>query len=295
VRLRPYRQDDFDRVADLFDSIALEAYGFNDQPREELLKYFTAPTTDVEQDVRLAFDGDRLVGYVDVDTQDGASWWSEVRVAVGEDNAAIAPVLLDWAEQRAGQGIVRLWAPSTLSELREAFERAGFRRSRASYRMEIEFDGGPAPAQAPAGIEIRPLGDGDPRRAYEAHQEAFEDSWEFHPEPFDEWRHWVLDTESFDPSLWFLAWEGDEVAGVSICRERSGIGWVGILAVRRPWRRRGLGRALLQHSFVEFHRRGLDRVGLGVDAESLTGANRLYEAAGMQVVRELDFFEKRLG
>jgi mycothiol synthase len=82
---------------------------------------------------------------------------------------------------------------------------------------------------------------------------------------------------------------------IAVCRVRSGIGWVGIHAVRRPWRRRGLGRALLQHSFVELHRRGYDRVGLGVGAESLTGANRLYESAGMQVVRQVDIFEKRLG
>jgi GNAT superfamily N-acetyltransferase len=295
VILRPYREDDFERVADLFEAIAVHAYGVNDQPREELLKYFTAPTTNVEEDVRVAFEGDRLVGYADVDTQDGASWWSEVRVAPGEDHDAIAPVLLDWAEQRAGPGILRLWAPSTLAELHDAFEHAGYRRSRASYRMEIELDEEPDPPATIAGIEIRLLGDGDPRLAYEAHQEAFEDSWEFHPEPFDEWRHWVIDTESFDPSLWFLAWDGSEVAGVSICRVRSGLGWVGILAVRRPWRRRGLGRALLQHSFCELHRRGYDRVGLGVDAESLTGAHRLYEAVGMRVVRQLDFFEKRLG
>jgi mycothiol synthase len=295
VILRPYREDDFDRVAELFDAIAVEAYGVNDQPREELLKYFTAPTTNVEEDVRLAFEGDRIVGYADVDTQDGAAWWSEVRVAAGEDVAAIAPALLDWVEGRAGPGILRLWAPSTLPELCEAFESVGYRRSRASYRMEIELDEEPDPPTPIEGIEIRALDDDDPRLAYEAHQKAFADSWEFHPEPFDEWRHWLLDGESFDPLLWFLAWDGSDVAGVSICRVRSGIGWVGILAVRRPWRRRGLGRALLEHSFRELHRRGLERVGLGVDAESLTGAHRLYEAAGMRVVRRLDFFEKRLG
>ena len=71
-------------------------------------------------------------------------------------------------------------------------------------------------------------------------------------------------------------------------------GWVGILGVLREWRRRGIGRALLLHAFHEFKRRGLPRAGLGVDAESLTGANRLYESAGMHVVRQLDFFEKQL-
>jgi mycothiol synthase len=179
--------------------------------------------------------------------------------------------------------------------MRAAFEAAGYRRVRASYRMEIDLEEPIEEVAPPDGIEIRTLREDDLEAAYEVHQEAFLDSWEFHPEPFDEWRHWVVDNQSFDPDLWFLAWDGPDLAGVAICRVRTGIGWVGILAVLRPWRRRGIGHALLRQSFREFQRRGCDRVGLGVDAESLTGANRLYEAVGMHVVRQLEFFEKRLG
>ena len=63
------------------------------------------------------------------------------------------------------------------------------------------------------------------------------------------------------------------------------MGWVGTLGVRRPWRKRGIGLALLRHSFNEFYRRGKRKVGLGVDAQNLTGALRLYESAGMQSTR----------
>lgn len=295
MNLRPYRDDDFDRVAELFEAISLEAYGSYDQPREELLKYFTAPTTNLEDDVRLAFAGDRLVGYVDADSQIAASWWADVRVAPREDTATIVPALLEWAERRAGAGVVHVYAPSTLSAMADAFEAAGYRRTRSSFRMEIDVDEPLTPVAPPAGIEIKTLEADQLQAAYEVHQEAFLDSWEFHPEPFEEWRHWVVDAASFDPGLWFLAWDGPDLVGVSICRVRSGIGWVGILAVLRPWRRRGIGNALLRDSLREFQRRGFDRVGLGVDAESETGANRLYEAAGMHVVRRLDIFEKRLG
>jgi ribosomal protein S18 acetylase RimI-like enzyme len=69
---------------------------------------------------------------------------------------------------------------------------------------------------------------------------------------------------------------------------------VNVLGVRRPWRRRGLALALLLHSFHELEARGMDRVALGVDAESLTGAVRLYEKAGMRVVRQSDTWEKPL-
>jgi ribosomal protein S18 acetylase RimI-like enzyme len=66
------------------------------------------------------------------------------------------------------------------------------------------------------------------------------------------------------------------------------------LGVRRPWRKRGIGLALLRHSFNEFYRRGKRKVGLGVDAQNLTGALRLYENAGMHVDQAFDFYEKEL-
>lgn len=97
--------------------------------------------------------------------------------------------------------------------------------------------------------------------------------------------------------VWCLvAEDGGEIAGISVCRpEREGrpdMGWVGTLAVRKPWRRRGLGLALLLHSFRELRSRGRKRVGLGVDGENTTGAVRLYQRAGMRVARRRDTYER---
>ncbi len=85
-----------------------------------------------------------------------------------------------------------------------------------------------------------------------------------------------------------MAFDGSEVAGVVVNRYRD-IAWVWQLAVRRAWRKRGLGLALLLHSFNEFYQRGDRAVGLGVDAQSLTGATRLYEKAGMHVTRRVRY------
>ena len=118
---------------------------------------------------------------------------------------------------------------------------------------------------------------------YETHQETFADQPDFERDPFDEWQQWSY-REPFDPELWFLALDGDELAGVLLGRgERGGdatLGWVNILGVRVPWRGRGLGLALLQHAFREFQRRGRARAGLGVDGAN-PSAVRLYERAGM--------------
>ena len=295
MNLRPASRDDLDAIVALFEASKLayeEPYG----SEEELRLWLTSPKVDLARDVRLAFEDDRLVGYVDVDPlgEQPVRWWCDVRVHPDADFARLVPELLGWAERRAGEGILRTWAPASLVALRREFERAKLRRIRASYRMEIDLSDELPAATFPDGVEVRTLRKGEERVAYEVHEETFEDSWEHTREPFEEWQHYLVNTESFDPSLWFLAWARDQPAGVAICRLRSGIGWVGILGVRRPWRRRGLGRALLLHAFGEFRRRGLPRAALGVDAESLTGANRLYESAGMHVARQLDFFEKTL-
>jgi ribosomal protein S18 acetylase RimI-like enzyme len=92
--------------------------------------------------------------------------------------------------------------------------------------------------------------------------------------------------------------DGEEITGLCLCRRRdwedSDMGWVDVLGVRRRWRRQGLALAMLHFAFDKFRRMGKLRAGLGVDANSLTGATRLYEKAGMHVAREFYTYEKEL-
>jgi mycothiol synthase len=113
---------------------------------------------------------------------------------------------------------------------------------------------------------------------------------------FEDWQHWFLG-ENHDWSLFFLAEADGEAAGVALCRPKpteTDIGAIRVVGVRSGWRRQGVGRALMLHAFREFRRRGMRGASLGVDAESLTGAQRLYTSVGMHVDRESDIFEKRL-
>ena len=86
------------------------------------------------------------------------------------------------------------------------------------------------------------------------------------PSQLAKWEHWIATDETFKPSLWFIAMDGEEIAGVCLCRqyeyEDRDMGWVNILGVRRPWRRQGLGLALLHHAFNEFRKMGRLRAGL---------------------------------
>jgi ribosomal protein S18 acetylase RimI-like enzyme len=162
---------------------------------------------------------------------------------------------------------------------------------------------GPVPDPIfPEGITLRTYEtDADAELMYLAVQGSFRDHFGFVEEPVEEglkrFKHFWLE-EGFDPTLLFIAMDGDQVAGVNLCRPHSfddpDMGWVGTLGVLRPWRKRGLGLALLRHSFNEFYRRGKRKVGLGVDAQNLTGALRLYENAGMHVHQAYDQYEKEL-
>ena len=72
------------------------------------------------------------------------------------------------------------------------------------------------------------------------------------------------------------------------------MGWIGTIGVRRSWRKKGLGLALLKYSFGEFYKRGTTTIGLGVDASNPTGATRLYQRAGMCAASEFVTYEKEL-
>jgi mycothiol synthase len=172
----------------------------------------------------------------------------------------------------------------------------GYEPVRHFWRMVIDLERAPEPV-VPGGIEIRLLRDAEERHAlYETLEEAFEDHWEHRPRTFEEWSKNVFAVEGYDPSLVWIALEGDELVAANVCfwKRHGDWGWVGSIGVRPAWRRRGIAETLLETSFAEFFRRGERRVGLGVDAQSPTGATRLYEKAGMRIFWEAVVYEKEL-
>jgi mycothiol synthase len=148
----------------------------------------------------------------------------------------------------------------------------------------------------PEGFAPRTFEREDARAVFEADIEAFEDHWDPLDVTFEEWQAYFLGSSDFKPELWFLVEDGEELAGFSLCSKRDGehAGHVHVLGVRRPWRRRGLGKALLLHSFRELRAHGCEQARLNVDAENLTGALRLYEDAGMHVVHRTARWAKDL-
>ena len=256
------------------------------------------PPWDLATDAVVAVRGGSVVGYGDLGDQakDGSVLWLDVR---GEASAEVHAELERRAlERRSPDGVVRATADESDGVLRAIFEARGYELIRSSYRMGIEVDEGTFSPLWPDGAVLRTAVEGvDEPLLHELNERSFADHWGHTPTPYEEWLHWLRSMGVFDPSLWFIAEVDGAPAGVAICRPFDhgdpDCGWVSVLGVRREHRRAGLGTALLTHALAEFQRRGRLRAGLGVDAESTTGAVGLYERAGMRVLWRWDIWERR--
>lgn len=277
---------------------------------------WVSPGFNPAEDTRLVFaPNGEMVGYIEVWTtgKPPIHPWIWARVDPRYEGLGIGTYLLTWGERRAEKALdevpVDLRVAPQVGTYREAtkakklFEDIGYHRTRSSYTMRIKLEAVPPAPEWPAGITLRIFSpETDLEAVYRAADESFSDHYGYVDTPFEEglqrFKHFMTGYAGFDPTLWFMAMDGEEVAGVCLCRnhgyDNPDIGFINTLGVRRPWRKRGIGLALLRHSFGEFYRRGKRGAGLGVDAENLTGALRLYENAGMFVHRAFDRFEKEL-
>lgn len=270
-----------------------------------------------------------LRGRSDLDESDIRSWWRTadldagtflihkdgclaaagtllVRGDAGELSAAVHPdyrggglgnALAALAEQRAvaaGLRVLRVDVYAENERAVELLEQRGHEDVRHFYIMGIDVaEPSPLPVWPP-GISGDRFRSDDARAFHATLVEAFSDEWGSVAMEFDEWRRLRIDADDFDPELWFVARDGDDVVGAERCERLYGGGWISSLGVRKQWRRRGLGLALLRLAFAEFHRRGEAIVRLGVDSENTTDATKLDERAGMAVESEQVVYEKVL-
>jgi mycothiol synthase len=291
IAVRTATVDEAPAIQTLLEKHALASFGERELSEEEIRSWFGQQ----KLEFRVAERGGELIGYLDVQLQESGRFPADVRTI----DAEAAAVLLAEAEQigrKGGANVVRSFVQGDDPVLRPVLEDAGWWPIRYSFQMRIDLDGELPEPEWPAGLAPRNFRPGEEERVYEAHQDAFADHWEHDRYSFDDWREFNLTRHGFDPSLWWLVDDGEELAAISLnAWHFSGdpqYGWIHVLGVRPQWRKRGLATALLHHSFRDFRDRGATRVGLGVDGENTTGAVRLYEKVGMRPERRTDTYEK---
>jgi mycothiol synthase len=316
--IRPATWDDLEGVSDLLNAWSMNYLGIHKFRLDDQRREWQTPKFNLQESTRVAVTPDgQIVGYYEI-------WdlvYPPVRVHVwgrihpDHEGRGLGTRLLDWGIQTARRALqvapaeakvtLGIQVLNTHADAHRLFENHSFRLSRHFLQMVIDLDGTPVEADWPDGIEVRSMVRGqDERKIIQAFCDSFQDHWGHVEAPFEDtynrWMNFIDDNPDFDPALWFIAEENGNIAGISLCWEKSfsdpKMGWVGTLGVLRPWRRRGLGLALLRHSFARLYERGQRKIGLGVDAQSLTGATRLYEKAGMRSDPryQVSFFELEL-
>jgi mycothiol synthase len=311
--IRPPTLAGLDKVVALDNAISLAEVGEQTSSADVTRMFWEEPTRTLADDNWvIAGPNGRLVADANVYTF--APWTVcefEAHVHPEHTGLGLGSALLEAVEARARRDLPRAPARARVTLVGMAHRgnapaqallaACGFRAVRLWKQMAIATDQlPPTPVPAPDGIDIRTLRRGvDEHAVWLASEEAFEDHWNYAPMPYEEFLYFRVDgAPDFDAELWFVAWDGAEIAGVAICRTRaegmSDTGRVSLLGVRRPWRRRGVGLALLDTALRAFQQRGQPRVSLSVDGSSQTDAWRLYERAGLRTTHESTVFEKEL-
>ncbi|HSK94128.1 MAG TPA: GNAT family N-acetyltransferase [Candidatus Angelobacter sp.] len=271
---------------------------------------------DPARDVVLVEDGGEIVatGRTEwVDTRDGAFREYRHNATVHPDHRGrgIGTAILLELERRQRAlaathaqerpTVFMTWAPAGRSG--EALLRShGYQPARWFIDMLRPTLEGVDELPLPAGLELRPVTEDQHETIWRANREAFRDHWGGSDESLEQ-LHRILDDPDTDPELWLVAWDGAEVAGGvwneirTAENEQLGVrrGWLESVFTRRPWRRRGLARALIGRSLSLLRERGMTSAMLGVDADNPTGALGLYEAAGFTVHDRFVALRKPMG
>jgi mycothiol synthase len=285
------------------------------QTLADLEREFNDPWSNPETDALAAFTPEgQLVGlartFQNPQPEDEVRCWLMVEVDPAWRTSGLEEALVDWAEERGRQRLL-LTSGESVRVLRSGLqdtqrvrqmqlEQRGFSSVRYFYRMQRDLKEPIAPVQLPGDLALRvytPELDGAVHAAF---NEAFRDHWSFDPITAEEWQLFVVGRTSFRPDLTYVVMAGEEVAGFTIngispeenARHGRSEGWVEELAVRRPWRKRGVATALLCASMHAFKAEGLQHAMLGVDTQNLCGALRVYESVGFKSIKRYITFAK---
>lgn len=314
--IRPATIDDVAAAATIWKAISIDMGQPEEPDLDDMRNDWQRPEFDITNSVRVVEDAQGQAVAV-------ASLWDlgkppvhpELDVNVHPDHTGkgIEEHLFAWLEDTGQRVLERVPEDARVTfetgthtgytPHEQLYERLGYEPTRYWLRMKIDMDAAPPVAQVAEGFSIRTFNYPDELEAMvRAQTEAFHDHYGHIEQPIEyrieRWGQALAKDRLMDPSLFFLAVEDatGEIAALSLCRnEEWGVpehAYVNVLGVRPAYRKRGLGLAMLHHTFGEFWKRGRKMVTLHVDADSITGATRLYERAGMHADQKWVSYEK---
>jgi mycothiol synthase len=269
--------------------------------------YANLKNCDLEKDMVMVEHNGNLIGYKRV------TWWldKESGAYIYEHFGFLLP---EWRGKGIGRALFR-HSESHLREIATAhpkdaprFFDTGVNNKATAYKALVESEGY-TPVRywyemlrpdlenipdkpLPDGLEVRPVTPDQYRAIFDAEVEAFRDHWGFEEPVEGDFERWQAEP-FFQPELWQVAWDGDEIAGMirNFVNPAENEQWnhkrgyVENISTRRPWRKRGLASALIARSFQMHKENGMTEAALGVDAENPSGALHLYESMGFKIAK----------
>lgn len=314
--LRPATEDDKEILVDLVRQSDTESIGASNFDLSEVEYMYNMPRFDPARDIRIAADAltGQPIGFAFIFATRAIPVrpWGWGWVHPEFRGRGIGSAMVEWMFQRAelskelvpadARIVLEIGASENIPSIAELLTEHGFITQRALYTMRIELDAAPEVPELPDGLRFvtyaeRP----DVELFARARKAGFADHRGAVDEPIEtviERTQQDIDDEDFDPTLWILAMDGDEPAGLAFNSmkddEYPDAGYVASLAVLPNYRKRGVAYTLLKKSFAELYARGHRAVILGVDGSSLTGAVRLYERAGMHIHHRTFVYEREI-
>jgi ribosomal protein S18 acetylase RimI-like enzyme len=315
LRLRPATPADWGAIADIINA-ANRGDGLDEVQSAEQIASELPDSADFQlgRDLHIAEVGGLPVGFAigrkrqRDETITGETWaglrpeWRRRGIGsalFARTREALAP-LLD-ADPRPWPRELRSYALDSQRADIALLTAEGFVPIRYGFEMRRPLTSALPVHPLPGGLVIRPVVERDHRAVFDADVEAFQDHWG-HTPGLDSDFVARFNGPEIDTSLWCVAWDGDQVAGVvmnAISHEENdalGVqrGWLDRVSVRRPWRGLGVGKALCAASFAVLRERGMTEAWLGVDGANPTGALRLYEGLGFNVARRWQAYGRPL-
>lgn len=271
---------------------------------------------DPTKDMLMVFAGDELVAY-------SRHQWTPYETHIGyfsfgfvvpeHQHNGLGAAMRQWHEDRLSEVAATHDKDATkylesVADIGSAGQHAlmkdcGYEAHRFAFQMMRDLADPIPELPLPDNITVRTCTSDDYQVVWEADVEAFSESYGSPPRTEAEYQQ-VINDPHIDPTIWQVAWEGDEVVGGVLNRidpdynaeHNTLIGWTDPIFVRKAWRKQGIAKALIARSFKLLKdEKGMTHARLWVDAENESGALQLYEGMGYTVTEKMTMYRKLIG
>ena len=181
----------------------------------------------------------------------------------------------------------RAFARDTEEHWRKVLEEEGYEVLLYSFKMVRADLENVSDLPLPEGVEIRSGREEDVKLFFATWNEATKEMNDA-PRFADELIEQMKMDPSWNPSLWQLAWHDGKVIGTVMVvidsaenekfNRRRGV--TELISVARPWRNKGIAKAMIARALKILKEKGMNEATLGVDANNASGALALYERMG---------------